>query len=137
LVAAARGFCTEFSEQQKAEVDFKTHDLLRPLPRDISLCLFRVLQEALHNSAKHSGVRHFEIRLWGTSSGIHLIVKDSGLGFDTETAKQSRGLGLTSMEERLKAVNGTLSIQSEPNRGTTVHARIPFRLEGDALQPTA
>jgi len=137
LVAAARGFCTEFSEQQKAEVDFQTHDLLRPLPRDISLCLFRVLQEALHNSVKHSGVRYFEIRLWGTSGGIHLTVRDSGLGFDPETAKQNQGLGLTSMEERLKAVNGTLSIQSEPNRGTTVHARIPFRLEGDALQPTA
>ena len=66
LAAAMRGFCQEFSEQQKVEVDFKTHDLPTPLPPDISLCFFRVLQEALHNAAKHSGVRHFEVRLWGT-----------------------------------------------------------------------
>src|SRR4029077_5862785 len=50
LVAAMRGFCKEFSEHQKVEIDFRTHDLPGPLPPDISLCLFRVLQEALHNS---------------------------------------------------------------------------------------
>ena len=137
LVAAAKGFCREFSEQQKSEVDFGTHDVLGTLPRDISLCLFRVLQEALHNSVKHSGVRHFEVRLWGTSTEIHLTVSDSGSGFDTEMAKQTGGLGLTSMEERLKALNGSLSIQSEPNRGTTVHARLPLPLESNSLKATA
>jgi PAS domain S-box-containing protein len=134
LVAATRSFCKEFGEQQKAEVDFETHDLTSTLPPDVSLCLFRVLQEALHNSAKHSGVRHFEVRLWGTSGEIHLTVGDSGLGFDSETAKQALGLGLISMEERLKALNGTFSIQSKPNRGTTVHARLPLRLGSDSLR---
>ena len=109
----------EFGEQQKVEIDFKTHDLPTPLARDISLCLFRVLQEALHNSAKHSGVRHFEVRLWGTSDEIHLTVRDSGAGFDREAAKKSRGLGLISMEERLRLVNGPLSIESQPKHGTT------------------
>jgi hypothetical protein len=61
LPAALKGFCQEFSEQQKAEVDFKTHDLPISLSPDISLCFFRVLQEALHNAAKHSGLRHFEV----------------------------------------------------------------------------
>jgi PAS domain S-box-containing protein len=134
LVAATRSFCKEFGEQQKAEVDFETHDLTSTLPPDVSLCLFRVLQEALHNSAKHSGVRRFEVRLWGTSGEIHLTVGDSGLGFDSETAKQALGLGLISMEERLKALNGTFSIQSKPNRGTTVHARLPLRLGSDSLR---
>ena len=93
---------------------------------DISLCFFRVLQEALYNSAKHSGVRRFEVRLWGTSDEIHLTVKDSGAGFDREAAKTSRGLGLISREERLKLVKGSLSIDSQPKRGTTIHARVPL-----------
>ena len=92
IVVAMRGFCREFGEQQKLEIDFKTHDLPSPLSPDISLCLFRVLQEALHNSAKHSGVRHFEVRLWGTSDEIHLTVSDSGVGFDREAAKRAEGL---------------------------------------------
>ncbi len=127
IAAAMRGFCREFGEQQKVEIDFQIHDLPSPLSPDISLCFFRVLQEALHNSAKHSGVRHFEVRLWGTSDEIHLTVRDSGVGFDREAAKKSRGLGLISMEERLKLVNGTFSIESQPKRGTTIHARVPLR----------
>ena len=126
IAAAMRGFCQEFAEQQNMELDFKAHDLPSPLSPDISLCLFRVLQEALHNSAKHSGVRQFEVRLWGTSDEIHLTVKDSGAGFDREAAKERRGLGLISMEERLKLVKGTLSINSQPKRGTTIDARVPL-----------
>jgi signal transduction histidine kinase len=133
IAGAIRGFCQEFSEQQKVEIDFNVHDLPRPLSPDISLCLFRVLQEALHNSAKHSGVRHFEVRLWGTSDEIHLTVKDSGAGFDREAAKESRGLGLISMEERLKVLNGALSIDSQPKRGTTIHARVPLS-SGDSMR---
>jgi PAS domain S-box-containing protein len=134
IVAAMRGFCQEFAENQKAEIDFKAHDLPSPLSPDISLCLFRVLQEALHNSAKHSGVRQFEVRLWGTSDEIHLTVKDSGAGFDCEAAKESRGLGLISMEERLKLVKGTLSINSQPKRGTTIDARAPLNSGSDSMR---
>ena len=134
IAAAVRGFCQEFGEQQKLEIDFKAHDLPSPLSPDISLCLFRVLQEAVHNSAKHSGVRHLEVRLWGTSDEIHLTVKDSGAGFDRETAKESRGLGLISMEERLKLVKGTLSINSQPNCGTTIHARAPLSPVCDSMR---
>ena len=87
LAAALRGFCQEFSEQQKVEVDFKAQDLPTPLSPDISLCFFRVLQEALHNAAKHSGVRYFEVRLWGTPDEIHLTISDSGVGFDMRRGK--------------------------------------------------
>ena len=127
VAAAVRGFCQEFGEQQKVEIEFKHHDLPTTLPPDVSLCLFRVLQEALRNSAKHSGVRHFEVRLWGASDEIHLRVRDSGSGFDREAAKQAQGLGLISMEERLRFLNGTLSIESQSQRGTTIHARVPLR----------
>jgi PAS domain S-box-containing protein len=134
IAAAMRGFCQEFGKQQKVEIDFRTNDLPSALGPDISLCLFRVLQEALHNSAKHSGVRHFEVQLWGTSSEIHLTVTDSGVGFDIEAAKASRGLGLISMQERLKLLNGTFSIESHPQRGTTIHARVPFSSGKDSLR---
>ena len=137
IAGATRSFCQEFSEQQKVEIDFNVHYLPRSLAPDISLCLFRVLQEALHNAAKHSGVRQFEVRLWGTSDEIHLTVEDSGAGFDREAAMGSRGLGLISMEERLKLVNGTLSIDSQPKRGTTIHARVPFDSSSDSARAAA
>jgi signal transduction histidine kinase len=104
------------------------------LSPDISLCLFRVLQEALHNSAKHSEVRRFEVRLWGKGDEIRLTVKDSGKGFDREAAKTSQGLGLISMEERLKMVNGTLSIESQPRRGTTIEAHVPLGSGSESLR---
>jgi PAS domain S-box-containing protein len=133
IVAAMRGFCSEFGEQHKVEIDVKIHDLPVPLSPDISLCFFRILQEALHNSAKHSGVRYFEVELWGASDEIHLTVSDSGAGFDIDAAKVSRGLGLISMEERLKILKGTLSIESQLHRGTTIHARVPFSSGKDSL----
>jgi PAS domain S-box-containing protein len=134
IAGAMRGFCREFGEQQKVDVDFQTHDLPGPLSADTSLCFFRVLQESLHNAVKHSGARHFEVRLWGISDGIHLTVRDSGEGFDREAAKTSRGLGLVSMEERLKLVKGTLSIDSQAKRGTTIHAYVPFNSGTDSMR---
>jgi signal transduction histidine kinase len=134
IAAAMRGFCEEFEGQTKVKIDFKSHDLPSPLSPDISLCLFRVLQEAVHNSAKHSGVRHVEVQLWGTSGVIHLTVSDSGAGFDSEAAKQNRGLGLISMEERLKLLEGTFSIESQPGRGTQIHAQVPLRAVSESMR---
>ena len=134
IAAAMKGFCREFGDQQKVKIDFKANDLPTPLSADTSLCLFRVLQEALHNSAKHSGVQRFEVRLWGTADEIRLTVKDSGKGFDREAAKTCQGIGLISMEERLKGVNGTLSIESEPRRGTTIEARVPVSSASGAMR---
>jgi signal transduction histidine kinase len=134
IAAAMRGFCKKFGEQQRVEIDCKAHDLPTPLPTDISLCLFRVLQEALHNSAKHSGAQQCEVRLWATPDDIHLTVSDSGAGFDSEAAKERRGLGLISMEERLKLLNGTFSIDSQPKRGTTIHARVPLNSGSIAMR---
>jgi len=134
VAGAMRSFCREFGEQQKVEIDFQSHHLPSPVPPDTALCLFRVLQEAVHNSVKHSGVRHTEVRLWGTSGEIQLTVKDSGAGFDHEATKMSRGLGLISMEERVKLLGGTLSIESQPTAGTTIHARVPVGSEADSIR---
>ena len=112
------------------DIDFKCHDLPRLSP-EISLCLFRVLQEALHNAATHSGAKRIEVQLAENSGEIHLIVSDSGKGFDIDAARQKRGLGLTSMQERVRLVGGTIVIDSKPLAGTTVHVCVPCRAERD------
>jgi PAS domain S-box-containing protein len=123
LAAAMKGHCGEFAIQQNAEVAFESRDVPDQLSPDVSLCFFRVLQEALHNGAKHSGVRQFRVQLWGSPAEIHLMVTDHGKGFVLEAAKTGRGLGVVSMGERLKLVNGDLAIATYPGGGTTVHAR--------------
>jgi PAS domain S-box-containing protein len=132
VVAAMRAFCKEFGDQQKVEIEFRSHELTSPPSAEVSLSLFRVLQEALHNAVKHSGVRHFAVELHEKSGEIHLAVNDLGAGFDVHAAKESTGLGLTSMQERLKLVNGELSVESQPRGGTTIHARVPLRSENES-----
>jgi signal transduction histidine kinase len=127
IVAAARSFCKELSEQQKVEIDFSHTNIPHSVPKEISICVFRVLQEALQNALKYSGVRHFTVELHGTAGEIQLTVSDLGLGFDPNEAINRRGLGLISMRERLQLVGGRISVQSQPGSGTTIYARVPFR----------
>jgi len=96
---------------------------------EIGLCLFRVLQEALHNAVKHSRVKRVEVQVVESSNEVHLIVSDSGTGFDVEAARQGRGLGLTSMQERVRLMNGSIIIKSKPMGGTTIHVRVPLAPE--------
>ena len=126
LVAAVTGFCQEFSNRQNVKIDFHSENIPKTLPKEISLCLFRIVQEALQNSLKHSGERSFEVSLKCAGNEIELTVHDSGVGFDPEVAISGHGLGLTSMKERLKLVDGHLSVDSKPQAGTTVHARVPL-----------
>jgi PAS domain S-box-containing protein len=118
-------WCKTFGERHKIEIDFKNGDVPKP-PWEISLCLFRVLQEAVHNAAKHSGVKRVDVQLVEKSGEIHLIVSDSGKGFDIEAASQSRRLGLTSMQERVRLVGGTIVIESKPMGGTAIRVRVPI-----------
>jgi PAS domain S-box-containing protein len=131
---AAGSFCKELSEQQQVEIEFSRAGIPHDLPKEIALCLFRVLQEALQNAVKHSGERHFKVELSGTSAQIQLTVKDLGVGFDPQDAFNHRGIGLISMRERLQLVGGELSIQSEPGHGTTINACVPLRAEAHRAQ---
>jgi PAS domain S-box-containing protein len=126
IASAMSAFCKEFSDQQHVEVTFAHDEVPRTLPQGISLCLYRILQEALQNALKHSGVRHFDVELRCFSDAIQLTVCDSGSGFDVIAATNSRGLGLVSMAERLKLVDGQLSIDSQVHRGTTIRANVPL-----------
>jgi PAS domain S-box-containing protein len=127
-VAAMKSWCTEFGQRQGIAIDCRD-DVRGILPPEVGLCLFRVLQEALHNAAKHGAAKRVEVQLAERSAEIHLIVKDLGKGFDTETIREGRGLGLTSMQERVRLVNGTITIRSKPMGGTTIHARVPLSSE--------
>jgi signal transduction histidine kinase len=134
IAAVMRSFCEEFGQRKGVEIDFKSHDVPSSVPPNISLCLFRVLQEALYNAVKHSGAWHFEVRLRRLSDDIHFTFSDSGAGFDLEAARNNGGLGLLGMEERLKLLNGTVSIESRLQRGTTIHVRVPLTSRSDCLR---
>jgi PAS domain S-box-containing protein len=125
IEGAASSFCRELSERQNVKVDFRCESIPEGLSSEVSLCLYRVLQEALHNALKYSGVDKFDVSLTGVSNAIELRVHDSGAGFDVKRTGSGHGLGLTSMKERLKLVDGECSIYSEPNQGTTILARVP------------
>ena len=131
---AMRGLCGERSKQHNVEINFVHKDVPETVSPDISLCLFRVLQEALHNAVKHSGAPQIDVELLGASGALDLMVRDSGSGFDVAAAMNGRGLGLSSMEERLKLVDGVLSIKTQIGRGTTIHARVPLGTASVAAQ---
>jgi PAS domain S-box-containing protein len=131
VVAAVRGFCREFSKKHGGGVDFTDSKVPLHLPKDISLCLFRVAQEALHNAVKYSGTDKFTVDLSAIPGEVRLEVADAGIGFDIETAKKNRGLGLVSMQERVHLVRGRFAIESKPGRGTKVLAFVPLIAENE------
>jgi PAS domain S-box-containing protein len=129
LATAAKSFCREMSEQSKVEVQFTQTGIPRSLPKEISLCLFRVLQEALQNAVKHSGVRSFTVDLYGSEEAIELTVEDTGGGFEEQEAFTRPGLGLISMRERLQMVRGEFEVKSKPGAGTKIYARVPIKTQ--------
>jgi len=133
LVAAAKSFCKELSEQQQVEIDFSHWNIPHDVPKEISLCLFRVLQESLQNAVKHSGVRQFKAELCGTGGEIQLTVSDLGVSFDPQDAMHQHGIGLISMRERMQIVRGEIEITSTPGVGTTVCARVPWHCSQQAI----
>ena len=128
VASGIKGWCKEVGEREKMEVDFKSDGSVE-LPFDLGISLFRVLQESLHNAVKYSGVKRIEVRLREAADEIHLVVSDLGRGFDVETAFEGQGLGLTSMQERVRLLNGSIEIQSKPMGGTTIHVRVPLEAE--------
>jgi PAS domain S-box-containing protein len=129
IVAAIRGFCKEFSKQHEVNIEFRDRDVPEDLPKDISLCLFRVAQEALHNAVKYSGTGQFAVELSATTAEVLLVVSDAGAGFDVEEARKNRGLGLVSMQERVHLVHGAFSVRSKPGQGTRIIAVVPLVAE--------
>ncbi len=129
VVSAIRALCGEFSKQHQVSIDFNDRDVPKYLPKDISLCLFRIAQEALQNAVKYSGTNEFSVALWAIAGEVQLVVRDAGAGFDVDEAKRNRGIGLLSMQERIHLVHGRFSVDSKLGKGTRVFAAVPFAAE--------
>jgi signal transduction histidine kinase len=124
LLAALESLCGEVSKQRNLDVRF-THAAMPPVvDAAVSLCLYRIVQEALHNVARHSQARSAEVSVRGDNGEVTVQVADSGVGFDPNHVRHD-GLGLVSMRERAADLNGRLTIDAAPGRGTQITVRIP------------
>jgi signal transduction histidine kinase len=134
LVAALRDLQHEMT-QANVPITF-THDRVpATLPQDVTLCLFRVVQEAVQNALKYSHAHQLSVNLNGSANELTLTIIDDGVGFDVKSA-WGKGLGLVSIGERVEAIGGTFEILSKPGSGTRVEVRVPLSLTKDT-QPAA
>ena len=128
LTAALKSLCDELSLTQngKLRVHFHQTGVSADLPKDVTLCLFRIGQESLRNCVKHSGADSVQVVLTKTFNSIRLSISDNGCGFDTSSDLMDKGLGFISMHERLRLVGGEIKISSQPQRGTRINVEIPL-----------
>lgn len=132
LEVAADEMCRELGEQSGTPIAFTSEGMAEAVPEDLSVCLYRVLQEAVQNALKHSGSPRLAVSLHRADDAITLTVQDAGTGFDPQKALDGHGLGLISMKERLKLVDGQLTIESRSPGGTVIRARVPLLPQGVA-----
>jgi signal transduction histidine kinase len=125
LAAALKGLLQEFTRQYRVGGETQFRDIPMPLDTEVSLTLFRIAQEALRNAGKHSEAKNIRIELLHETAGLLLRISDDGVGFDPST-RTRYGLGMISMEERLRLVNGRLCIWSRVGLGTQIEARVPL-----------
>ncbi|GEA61908.1 sensor histidine kinase [Vibrio comitans] len=120
LIDALRSEVQSFELREKIKVEFIHTSRELNLPKDVALVLFRIVQEGLRNIAKYSEANKARVSFTLIKDTLVLQIRDDGMGFDVEQAKRSPGLGLQSMMERAKLINGELHIHSEENKGTTI-----------------
>ena len=130
LAAASKSLCKEVSRQQGVHVKCDFKNVPDALPRNVSLCLYRIIQESLQNVIKHSGASNATVELHGSPSEIRLHINDHGVGFNPDSAGRKGGLGLLSMRERLRLVGGSISIRSKPSSGTRIDVTVPLAARG-------
>jgi signal transduction histidine kinase len=126
LVAALRGHCAEFGTQHAIEVTLSAADAADIIPHDVALCLYRVAQEALRNIAEHAGAQKAEVTLRSTEDVLELTIADDGQGFDLAEAQRVGGLGLISLDERVRLIGGSLTINTGLNCGTEMRVQVPW-----------
>jgi signal transduction histidine kinase len=127
LVPALTALCKEFTAQQGVAVHLTTDDIPRSVRPEISLCVFRIVQEALRNIKKYSGATQAEVELQMTGNKLEITVRDHGRGFDLGNLGSDPGIGVRSMEERARLLGGRFEIYSQPGDGTTVSASVPLK----------
>jgi two-component system sensor histidine kinase UhpB len=138
LSGAVSTFCAEVSASQPIQVECLQEDVPADLRFDIALNLFRIVQEAVANVVKHSRAGRCAVILRGDTTGLHLEIIDNGCGFDLMETPCELGLGLISMRERCGQIKATLTVESEPGRGTSVRVRLPLqRVRANVRHETA
>ncbi|HXY08277.1 MAG TPA: chemotaxis protein CheB [Terriglobales bacterium] len=126
LVVALRSESDAYAHRTGIKVDFSAAGVPEDIPEDISLCLYRVVQESLQNIWKHAESNRVNVQVSATQADIKLTVEDFGKGFDVESAKGKRGLGLVSMQERVRLIGGSFSLKTKVGDGTLVEVHIPL-----------
>jgi signal transduction histidine kinase len=126
LILGVSSFCGDFAEQQHIQVDFAHKDVPRNIPPEVELCIFRIVQEGLRNVKRHSGATRAEVRLEAIANGLYLSIADEGVGFDMTKRSSRTGLGIRSMQERLRLLGGRAEIRSRLGQGTTVEVWVPL-----------
>jgi signal transduction histidine kinase len=127
LAAAIGGLCRELTHRHGLKIEFAENQIPSEIPPETALCLYRIAQEGLANSIKHSGAKHVQVELSGTADMISLRIVDDGHGFDPKLMQGKGGLGLVSMRERVFHLGGEITIDSQPSRGTRLHVLVPLR----------
>jgi PAS domain S-box-containing protein len=125
LVAAVRGFCKEFGAAHQLAIEFADGSIPRVLPADTALCLYRIVQESLHNVVRHSRGTAARVNLTVDRHELCLAITDNGIGFAPAATRANGSLGLVTMGERARFVRGRLSIESRPGQGTRIEVRVP------------
>lgn len=127
LEAAVREQIDEFAERTGLKAELIVRELPHAIPREQALCLYRVLQESLRNVQKHADATNVLVRFLGTGRGVGLCVHDDGRGIESlEGAARRKGLGFISMEERVRALQGTFRVRTRVGDGTEIHAWVPL-----------
>ena len=127
LPKAVQGYCEQFSTASGIPVACEADERIGDLSRGAALALFRIVQEALGNAAKHASAKRIVVRLNRSDGAVSLSVSDDGVGLDRGRLATAGGLGLIMMRERASQLNGTFEFESAPGRGTTIRVVIPFR----------
>jgi two-component system sensor histidine kinase UhpB len=125
LAAALRTHCAQYSTQHQLRVHLVAADDLGPVPRDIAICVYRIVQEGLRNVVNHAGVGDAHVTIERHGDQLEIQIVDGGCGFDPDARVSREGLGLLSVEERARLVGGSLSITAAPGRGTALQVSIP------------
>jgi two-component system CheB/CheR fusion protein len=126
LVKALQGECQSLEDRCAIAAKLHVRGYTDDLPSAVALCIFRVVQEALRNVARHSGAGQVEVRLNATPQAVALTVRDDGGGFDAHTARHEGGMGLVGMADRVSSVGGSIEVDSAPGKGTAVRVSIPL-----------
>ena len=137
LSVALKEFCHQLGIAKAINVYFRGLVEDRSLDKTAATCLYRVAQESLRNSIIHGHATEVHVELTAGAASIHLRVRDNGMGFSIEDPRTKTGLGLISMQERIRFVGGTLTVSSQPGKGSEISASVPVAGVGYASRANA